>query len=86
MRMEQLSIAGSGVPSKIIVRCVVCGRLLKSEKWAHLGIGPVCAKKNPHLLPDEDAHEETGNEVPSVPDAVQDREDHSASRGADSIL
>lgn len=46
----QLAIEGSGVTPKLANTCCVCRRPLRSKKWALLGIGPVCARKNPAVL------------------------------------
>jgi hypothetical protein len=43
----QTTIPDSGVAPTLSNRCCVCGRRLKTETWARLGIGPTCAKRNP---------------------------------------
>jgi hypothetical protein len=46
----QTTIEGTGVEPTKRNRCCVCHRLLRSEKWAELGIGPTCAKRQPDVL------------------------------------
>lgn len=69
----QTAIPGTGVAPKLSNKCCVCGRRLGTEQWARLGIGPVCAKRNPHLL-EQLCHRDEA-ELPVVPE--QQREERS---------
>lgn len=62
----QTAIPGTGVAPKLSNKCCVCGRRLGTEQWARLGIGPVCAKRNPHLLEQLRLRDEA--ELPVVPE------------------
>lgn len=46
----QLAVPGTITSPRLANKCVVCHRRLRSERWASLGIGPVCARKNPEVL------------------------------------
>ncbi|MGD6761382.1 DUF6011 domain-containing protein [Streptomyces sp. BH097] len=48
-------------------RCRVCGRRLVSEKWAALGVGPVCARATGVIAPAPPRPFRTGTASPTAP-------------------